>query len=292
MTSKTEVCAVCECPDNDHYDWCTPQARASEHSPSKEKVLEQRARDSGSLLERLQDSRRRIGKMCSERRGPRMTIPVEWSDDDFYICLALEDAIAALQPDEPTTAQLDEHDAGIIKDLEAMAANQLAGFWPQALAIGALRLIRQTASSSPSPDPLAVSHLRGLVYHWNEFGPVMCLEEKMHYAHEWLKRHDESIALTKESTQRPPYCTHSFISNICPQCELKRLEFAPPADKCFEDCGDHCQCEKHPPQYCKGCSNTADQCTCTAGETSNAPRIFTSGLTLTEEDKKAILGDQ
>lgn len=37
----------------------------------------------------------------------------------------------------------DEHDAGIIRDLEAMAKDQLAGFWPQALAIGALRLIRR-----------------------------------------------------------------------------------------------------------------------------------------------------
>jgi hypothetical protein len=57
------------------------------------------------------------------------------------------------------------------------------------------------AAQPPSPDPLAVSHLRGLVYHWNEFGPAMCLEEKMHYAHEWLKRHDESTALTKPAEQ-------------------------------------------------------------------------------------------
>lgn len=42
-------------------------------------------------------------------------------------------------------------------------------------------------------------------------------------------------------------------------------------EKCFADCGDNCQCEKYPPQYCKGCSNTVDQCTCTAGETSTSP---------------------
>lgn len=42
----------------------------------------------------------------------------------------------------------DEHDAGIIRDLEAMAANQIAGFWPQALAVGALRLIRRAKKAS------------------------------------------------------------------------------------------------------------------------------------------------
>jgi hypothetical protein len=41
---------------------------------------------------------------------------------------------------------------------------------------------------------LAVSHLRGLVYHWNEFGPEHGIDELMHYAHEWLKRHDEKAA--------------------------------------------------------------------------------------------------
>lgn len=44
------------------------------------------------LGERLAECRRRIGKMCSERRGPRMTIPAEHDDDDFYICTTLEDA--------------------------------------------------------------------------------------------------------------------------------------------------------------------------------------------------------
>lgn len=52
---------------------------------------------------------------------------------------------------EPPAAQFDEHDAGIIRDLEAMAANQLAGFWPQALAMGALRLIRQRPAQPPAP---------------------------------------------------------------------------------------------------------------------------------------------
>jgi hypothetical protein len=66
-------------------------------------------------------------------------------DDDLRILsrqfLRLHERVAV----EPKK-ELDEHDAGIIKDLEAMAANQLAGFWPQVLAIGALRLIRREHS--------------------------------------------------------------------------------------------------------------------------------------------------
>lgn len=37
---------------------------------------------------------------------------------------------------------------------------------------------------------LAQSHLRGLVFHWNEFGPADGYDELMHHAHSWLQKHD------------------------------------------------------------------------------------------------------
>lgn len=57
----------------------------------REEALKARVRET-PLLERLQDCRKRVGDMCAERRGPRMSIPVEYRDDDFYICLTVEDA--------------------------------------------------------------------------------------------------------------------------------------------------------------------------------------------------------
>ncbi len=48
------------------------------------------------LNNRLDDARRRIGKMCSEGRPPRMTIPVQYDDDDFYISTTLSDAQAMI----------------------------------------------------------------------------------------------------------------------------------------------------------------------------------------------------
>lgn len=69
---------------------------------SKEQVLEQRVRDSAPLLERLADIRKRVGHMCANHRGPKMTIPVAWYDDDFFISTTVKDAIAALSaPHEP-----------------------------------------------------------------------------------------------------------------------------------------------------------------------------------------------
>lgn len=58
-------------------------------------------------------------------------------------------------------------------------------------------------------------------------------------------------------------------SPFCAGCDSRRPSptKSERTDKCFADCGDNCQCEKYPPQYCKGCSNTVDQCICTAGET-------------------------
>lgn len=60
-------------------------------SERTEESLKARVRET-PLIERLNESRKRIAAMCSERRGPKMTIPVEYYDDDFFICATLEDA--------------------------------------------------------------------------------------------------------------------------------------------------------------------------------------------------------
>ena len=57
----------------------------------REEALKARVRET-PLVDRLQDCRKRVGDMCAERRGPRMSIPPEHYDDDFYICVTVEDA--------------------------------------------------------------------------------------------------------------------------------------------------------------------------------------------------------
>lgn len=59
---------------------------------TRQEQLEAKVRET-DLLTRLEQCQARIAKMCSERRGPRMTIPVEYTDDDFFICTTLRDAI-------------------------------------------------------------------------------------------------------------------------------------------------------------------------------------------------------
>ena len=61
----------------------------------RQEDLEKLVRESGTLAERLIECRERIGKMCKEGRPPKMTIPVQWHDDDFFISVTLQDAIAA-----------------------------------------------------------------------------------------------------------------------------------------------------------------------------------------------------
>lgn len=41
-----------------------------------------------------------IGKMCSERRPPKMTIPVQHYDEDFFIDTTLRDVVALLEKDQ------------------------------------------------------------------------------------------------------------------------------------------------------------------------------------------------
>jgi len=70
--------------------------------------LENHVRNSGSLIERLDKCHEMIGKMCKEGRPPKMTIPVQWHDEDFFISVTLQDAIRA-QQDAYRTGTPHEH---------------------------------------------------------------------------------------------------------------------------------------------------------------------------------------
>ena len=64
-----------------------------------EEALRERVRET-PLSERLKTCEKYVANMCAERRPPKMTIPLQHYDEDFYICTTLADAqatIAALQ---------------------------------------------------------------------------------------------------------------------------------------------------------------------------------------------------
>jgi hypothetical protein len=60
-----------------------------------EKELKARVRDI-PLETRLKTCRQMIGKMCSEGRPPKMSIPVQWDDEDFFISLTIRDVLELL----------------------------------------------------------------------------------------------------------------------------------------------------------------------------------------------------
>ena len=74
------------------------------------------------LNDRLEESRRRIGDMCSKGRCPKMTIPVQYDDDDFYINTTLSDAQATIAALQDTIIQMGGQAAVLAKD--AMAAKE------------------------------------------------------------------------------------------------------------------------------------------------------------------------
>lgn len=49
------------------------------------------------LQERIVRSQEMIGQMCKESRPPKMTIPLQWQDEDYYITNTLADAAARIQ---------------------------------------------------------------------------------------------------------------------------------------------------------------------------------------------------
>lgn len=63
-----------------------------------------------TLIARLDDCQSRIGKMCSEHRGPRMSIPARPDyDDDLVICQTIRDTMEHLrQADQQAQPQVRE----------------------------------------------------------------------------------------------------------------------------------------------------------------------------------------
>lgn len=61
-----------------------------------EEHFAKRIKETGTLRTRLAECSRRIGKMCSEGRPPRMSIPAHWDDDDVYITQTVEEAGAEI----------------------------------------------------------------------------------------------------------------------------------------------------------------------------------------------------
>ena len=49
------------------------------------------------FLDRLTMGQSMIGEMCSDGRPPRMTIPVQWNDEDMYISTTLKDAMSEIE---------------------------------------------------------------------------------------------------------------------------------------------------------------------------------------------------
>jgi hypothetical protein len=62
---------------------------------SRLEMLKARIREE-SLADRLTRARTMITKMCKERRPPKMSIPVSHEDEDIFISVTLEDALAAI----------------------------------------------------------------------------------------------------------------------------------------------------------------------------------------------------
>jgi hypothetical protein len=71
-------------------------------------ILDKKVSESAPLLDRLDDCMTRIGKMCSEGRPPKMTIPCQWNDDDIFITATIKEAVEQLRAaDGLTVAALD-----------------------------------------------------------------------------------------------------------------------------------------------------------------------------------------
>lgn len=89
-----------------------------------EEALRERVRET-PLNERLKACEEYIASMCAERRPPKMTIPLQHYDEDFYIYTTLADAqatIAALQA-QVKELERDPYKQGFIDALEKVASD-------------------------------------------------------------------------------------------------------------------------------------------------------------------------
>lgn len=82
--------------EGSNKEMCKKCTMEGEAMSEKEQALEARVRET-PLPERLRMCRKMLGKMCSEGRPPRMCIPVQYDDEDFFIATTLKDALEALE---------------------------------------------------------------------------------------------------------------------------------------------------------------------------------------------------
>ena len=93
-----------------------------------EEALRERVRET-PLSERLKTCEKYVASMCAERRPPKMTIPLQHYDEDFYIYTTLADAqatIVALQADNRTYINERHENTKQIEQLQADLAERTA----------------------------------------------------------------------------------------------------------------------------------------------------------------------
>lgn len=114
-----------------------------------EETLKARVRET-PLLDRLNECRKRIGNMCAEGRAPRMCIPVQHDDDDFFICTTLADAQATVEALQRERDKLREATKVICGHCcEPMAIPSKAILQSQ---LSALQALVRAAVSAPGKD--------------------------------------------------------------------------------------------------------------------------------------------
>ena len=162
------------------------------------------------LNDRLEESRRRIGDMCSKGRCPKMTIPVQHDDDDFYINTTLADAQATIAALEETILKMGENAAVVAKD--AMAAKeQVAALqarvqeleqWVQDQSTANLETMRHTdemqsrALEAEQQLTQRTAELEAANKHWDALWNAACEQKDTLQAE--LERVRGEIAETKE----------------------------------------------------------------------------------------------
>ena len=110
-------------------------------------TLEARVRET-PLVDRLKECRQRIGKMCSEGRPPRMCIPVQHDDDDFFISTTLSDAQATVEALQAQLEAAERHNT-ILQDANKVALEKV-----EALQAEKLMLERGVSAQSALIDGL------------------------------------------------------------------------------------------------------------------------------------------
>ena len=90
----------------------------SEQQTTEEKLLG-RLRET-SLRERIEIAQAMIGHMCKDGRPPKMSIPVQYADEDFYITNTLADAAARIKELEAEIALHHRKDRGKTRDLNLL----------------------------------------------------------------------------------------------------------------------------------------------------------------------------